>query len=779
MQRNAAMSGMLAFSLVIAAVVRSGAEEIPPLSELRRPPPKVQVEEMIESVRPALVAAENVIGDPLTITPAGAAWYFACNDATAAGGNWGAAPVARFLDETRVKRVFRDNQFNLSTLFTDLPRAVIPQERVAAAQAVLDLASAILPGSSRAAAAAYVNDDGDFSFLFLLDVGVDRNQAFDLMAEWETNLFVNTPGTEADRGDHSTSFLDVWTLPRPAGEERRAEAAAGFHENYAVVSNNAALARRVFALPGNAGDSLAESPYGLRLSASAPTAKDSDLYGYLRLREAMRGFVANRVTYNELVAWANLVGGVDVEDAIYYGVRMVAEGARETYLVPLGGSRSGASVPRSLAAGLRPAGDWTAPTALPYQPSPSRFFSAMFEKGQLGRMVRIENALFGEVALPDFLRVPKEGLSAFSESVIASLTGEIATAYFGADYDQAEASWITVLATQNDITRLLPSSVSVVEKSGVNIHSISRDWRSAISWAAIPETVSKRLKGNFLVFASSGDLLSGAIEQIYSGLVFADNRDFTAAMANAETNQGMLFYLNVPEIAVREFPNLSVMARKYFPRSSGLNSRPPLNLLRRYAAGLLGVVAPGSIENEFLRITVQAPFPSFAAVGLWTVLGYPSSLRASGRDGMAKSRENLQKLWLRLQLFSSRNGHFPLDVDELVADMRTSMTNDEIRDIFTAPGALFRLGQAEAARNSYHYVSGLTPNDEPDIPLIYETEPWSEDFAGMHPADKNTQPRENGAFQSYRQYIRLDGEVVAAPDKVFRERVLKHLEDRE
>jgi hypothetical protein len=765
--------------LTVAASAPGPAQEIPPLSELRRPITKAQVEELAESARPSPVAAGNMIGEPLLVTPAGAAWFFTCNDVRDAAGKWDSSPVAGFLDEPRVKRMFRDNQFNVAALFSDLPRAVIPQERVTAAQAALNLAIAMLPESLKAAAAGYISRDGDFSLLFLFDIGADRNKAFDVLAEWETNLFLTAPGTSTERDEHSGSFLDVWTLPLPAGEERGAEIAAGFHENYAVIANDAALAKRVFALPGNAGDSLLESPYGRRLVASAPTAQGSDLYGFLRLREVIQGLAANPVTHNELVAWANLVGGVDVGDAIYYGVRMVAEGGRETCLVPLGGGRSGASVPRSLAAGLRPAEGWTAPTCMPYQPSPSRFFSAMFEKGQLGRMVRIENALFGEVALPDFLRVPKEGLSAFSESVIASLTGEIATAYFSADYDQSEASWITVLATQNDISRLLPTSVSLTEKAGVNIHSISRNWRSSVSWAAIPQTLSRRLTGNFLMFASSGDLLNGAIEQIFSGLTFSENRDFNNAMANAEANQGLLFYLNVPEIVVREFPNLSVMARKYFPRSSGLNSRPPLNLMRRYAAGLLGVVAPGSIENEFLRITVQAPFPSFGAVGLWTILGYPSSLRSSGREGMAKSRENLQRLWLRLQLFSSRNGHFPIDVEELIADMRTSMTNEEIREIFTAPGALFRLGPAEAARRSYHYVSGLTPNDEPDIPLLYETEPWSEDFSGMHPTESGKPPRETGIFQNYRQYIRLDGEAMAVPEKTFIDRVLGHLKDRE
>ncbi|MDR0362339.1 MAG: hypothetical protein LBJ46_06615 [Planctomycetota bacterium] len=776
MFRHVVLLGGLVIACVATAFARVHAQEVPLLSDLRRKVEAAPVEEMIDSARPAPVTGEKMFSDLLRLAPDGAVWYFSCNDFGTAADNWDETPVARFLAEQRVQNMLRNNQFSIATLFGDLPRAVILQERVAAADAAIGLAARMAPFAKSGATVGYVNEDGDFSFLFLLDIGSRRDAPFDAMVDWETALFLSSPGTSATRGDHSGSFLDVWSIPLSAAEDRKAEVAAGFHENIAVITSDSALGRRVFAQPGN-GESLADSPYGTRLAASSATSADSDFYGFVRIRALLSAFSTNRVTHDALVAWANMVGGVTERDALYYSVRMVRGGARETYLVPLGGN--GATVARTLAGGLRPAQKWTAPSAFPYQPAPSRYFSAVFDKPQISRMLRMEYALFGEIALPDSILVPQEGLQVFSEAVLNSLTGEVATAYFSADYDQPNSSWMTVLAAAGDISSVIPGSVSQVEKSGITIHSVSRDWRTAVSWAVIPESLSKNLQSSFLVFASSGDLISGAIEQIFSGLTFADNRDFNAALASAEDNQGMLFYLNVPEIAVREYPNLSVLARTFFPRSSGLNNRPPLNLLRRYAAGLLAVVSPGSIENEFLRVTVQAPFPSLGAISLMTVLNYPSSLRISGREGMAKSRTNMQKLWLRLQLFSSRNGHFPVDVDELVADMRTSMTNDEIRDIFTAPGAVYQLGRAEATRSSYHYVSGLTPNDEPDVPLIYETRPWGEDFVGMQQPKDNAIRRETGNFEQYRQYIRMDGEVIAVPERIFHERVLKRLEDRE
>ena len=54
------------------------------------------------------------------------------------------------------------------------------------------------------------------------------------------------------------------------------------------------------------------------------------------------------------------------------------------------------------------------------------------------------------------------------------------------------------------------------------------------------------------------------------------------ALAEAEKGQGLLFSVNTPEMLGRQYPNFSQLTRSIYPRSSGLNSRPPLALLRRY-----------------------------------------------------------------------------------------------------------------------------------------------------------------------------------------------------
>ncbi|MCC8189155.1 MAG: hypothetical protein LIP77_00780, partial [Planctomycetes bacterium] len=606
----------------------------------------------------------------------------------------------------------------------------------------------------------------------------DRVPAFSTLGERETYFFLANPGSDVLRGNHAGNFLDVWRVKQRAVDAATAEVAAGFAENVAIVSNNAGLAARSMDLLAG-GANTADSLWGRRLAASLATSTSTDAIAFLRMDKLLQGLAATPLARQSVVNWADFIGhgGRDGE-ALYYGLEFTPDGARETYLLPVSAQTVSASLVELLAKRLRPIEGWSTPMVIPYQPNPSMFFAANLEGRQLGGILRQERRLFGSPGSAESFTVPDAARHLFTSDILALLRGEIGLAFFP---DGDGQSWLMVLPCSSNPEPAFIRSEMKVERSGVTINSRDANWRENVCWAAISQNIFRRLPGDFLVIASHGDLMLATVDQLFNGSTFTNNKDFARAMADAEGNQGLMLYLNIPEIIVRQYPNLSAIMRSLYPRSSGLNSRPPLAMLRRYARGLMAVIAPMGEGDDFIRVTVQSPAPSLGMVAAGVVLGFPTSLRQDGRQAMEKSRENLQTLWLRLQLYASRYGHFPETLEDLAAEMRApGVPNEFIRNLFIAPAALSRLNAREAATQSYQYVSGVTPNDEPDLPIVYEAEPWSEEFTGWYPLTGSGRGRsESGDFVPYRQYIRLDGQVVVMTDKSFRERVLPRLVERE
>ncbi len=777
MTRIGPMAAALSAVLFLAFAAASfGGEATPPLSELRKPVEQVQEENEDEPILPAAVLSANRVADNARLCPPDAVWYLGASDSVRLGGDWNASPLGALMREPAMEQTFRNNRFGLKFLFADLPESVITPDRIDAIAATMELSRAMADMSERMSMACYLGPGGEFNFLFLFDVGLDRIPAFQKMAEWETSFFLANPGSEVQRGDHAGNFLDVWRVGKRAGPGARAEMAAGFAENLAVVSNDPGLASACLALLSG-GDNLADSSWGKRLAASIPASASADLVGFVRMDALLRGLEGTPIARDSVAAWADFLGYGDKGEAIYYGLQFTPEGARETYLLPASGKAEGASLVEVLARRLKPAGNWSAPAVVPYQPNPVFHFAAMLDGRQLGGLLRQERRLFGLSDKADAFTLPPAARRLFTNEMSTLFTGEIGLTFFpGAE---TAGSWLMVLPCSRNPSTLLGKSESTAERNGATIHSAETDWRKAVCWTAAHPGVFRRLNGNFLLIASDGDIMVATLDQLLAGASFASNKDFVQTLSRAEADQGMFFYINMPEILVRQYPGLSHIMRSLYPRSSGLNSRPPLALLRRYARGALAAIAPAAGESEFTRVTVQSPLPSLGALSAGTVLRFPMSLRSSGRAAMETSRDNLKNLWLRLQFYSSRFGHFPDTLDDLVAEMRVGMSDDEIRSLLTAPAALSRLSPEEAAARSYRYLSGVTPNDEPDVPILYEAEPWSEDFAGMYPTQVDRAPAETGDFQPYRQMILLDGKVVVMPERRFREKILPRLSERE
>lgn len=770
---------ILSLSLALALLAPLAfAGEVPLLQDLRKPPePKVTTMAEDEQVLPAPVAAERLVADLGRVCPEGAVWYVSVPDSSRMVSDWDASPIGKFAGERPVRQMFRNNRFGLGYLFSDLPGSTIAPQRVGAVASAMELSGVLAAMSKKMAFASYLNDKGVFSFVFLFDVGTDRVPAFETMAEWETSFYLAFPGTEVVRGDHSGNFLDVWSLrEQEKNALQPAEVVAGFIENLAIVSNDKALAESCMTLL-NGGPSISDSVWGKRLSASLAASSSADAVAYLRMDALLEGLKEMPIARQSVANWADYIGHGGAEgEAIYYGLQFTPDNCRETFLLPSPGAASSSSLVELLAKRLRPVSKWSSVNVLPYQPNPSLFLAAQMEGRQLGGLLRQEQRLFGLSTDSVQFQMPSAIRRLFTNEIVNELTGELGLAFYPG---QNPGSWIMILPCNNNPASFLPRVEREVERSGTVIYSREEEWRTKPCWTVVSQDVFRRVNGYYLVAATEGDLVLSVVDQLISGASFASNRDFTSVLANTESGHGLIFYVNLPEIMVRTYPNLSQLMRSVYPRSSGLNSRPPLTLIRRYTKGVLGAISPSEGDSDFTRVTVQSPVPLMGALAGDIVLRFPMSLRSEGRGSMEKSRENMQALWLRLQLYSSRFGHFPESLDVLMSEMRTTMPPDEVRSLFIAPAALSRLSPEEAMKGSYAYVSGITPNDEPDVPILYEASPWSEDFSGMYPTEPERAPNETGVFQPYRQYIQLDGKIVTMSEKRFQEKVLSRMLERE
>ena len=780
--KSVSSTAAIALAAILAHSLARSGDLPPPLSEIRKPPSETKVEsEEGQLVTPAPVSPAKRIADPARLCPPDPAAYLAVPDAARLSRDLSASSLGKLLAEPAIGNVLRNNRFGINYLFTDMPKSVVSPSRLTAVTAAVEAATAVMAMAQQTSLAVYLGSTGELKFLFLFDVGLDRNPAFDILLDWETSFNIANPGLSPARGNHSGNYLDVWRVGEreSGGEHGYGELAVGFAENIVIIANDAALAAASFALAGGGG-SLADLPLGKRLAASMPASASANLVGFVRVDALLKGLGNSPIARRSVSMWADYLGyGGSQKEAFYYGLEFVANGTRETYLLPNAGQTEDSLI-EVMSKRLKAIDKWLAPAAVPYQPSPSLYFSMFMENRQLGGILRQERRIFGLSENPtDFINLPVWAKAIFTNNLVDQLTGEVGIAFFPTD--ENGYAWLMALPCSGNPATLLPKAASSVENNRTVIYSADQNWRKAVCWSPVPASVFRRLPGDYLLLSSSGDIMLSTLDQLSAGGTFSSNRDFSSALADAEKRQGILFYANVPEMLVRQYPNFSQMARSIYPRSAGLNSRPPLALLRRYIRGAMGVVTPSASAGggEFARLTVQAPFPSLLAMAAGSTLGFPMSLRADGRADMKKSRENMKELWLRMQQFAGRFGHFPETLDELKADIGSELSADEVRELFTAPAALSRMSPEEAAKRSYHYLAGVTPRDEPDIPLIYEAEPWGEDFSGMYPENRNQGPSESGEFLPFRQMILLDGSEYVISERRFKSGLEARLAERE
>ncbi|MCC8190853.1 MAG: hypothetical protein LIP77_09520, partial [Planctomycetes bacterium] len=193
----------LLFGLVLPAYFAL-AVEVPPLDALRKPVEETQ--EVInddEPILPSAVSPERLVTDLARLCPEDPVWFITVPDAARLSADWHASTLGQFTNEAAMEKTLRDNRFGLQFLFSDLPSSVIAPVRITAVASVMELANSLARQSQKMAMAAYVDDDGNLDFLFLLDVGSDRVPAFSTIGEWVPYFFLANPGSDVLRGNHA------------------------------------------------------------------------------------------------------------------------------------------------------------------------------------------------------------------------------------------------------------------------------------------------------------------------------------------------------------------------------------------------------------------------------------------------------------------------------------------------------------------------------------------------------------------------------------------------
>lgn len=754
------------FGLVLGlAIGTAPALDIKLASEVHKVDESAQVEQA--PTYPAPIPAGSLIDNPARLFPPDPVAYVSIGDMNAAGTAWAANKLAEFWTDRRLAVMKENNRFSLRGLYSDLPDTIVSRERVRTAEAVLSLAYDVLPLARKAAFALYIGSDGNLDLLCMFDVGSQRMPAFECLLRWESVFLAENQQAEYRHENHTTNFLDRWWF---AGENKsnKAEMAAGYIENVLVITNSFSLAGRVQGLARN-GASLMDTTLYRKLTSRGFDA----LGGYIRMGALLDGVKNIQGVQREATGWADILGRGPAGDALFYGLKIGKDAMTESVLLPTLGQDQ--SLLGLLQPQMRPCSQWQAVDVIPYIPTPQKYYGVALNPAAIAPIVHGD----WRIATRDgsFLGTPQCVANIVSDRLANELTGEIGLALYApvASSPDGEERWLLVLPCNSNPQNLLPDG-SRVERSGVTIfyqedQETNNGWESSPAWMALRSRQFKNITSDYVVVASEGALLRDVVDQAVAGSTFANDEDFSAAVASVGTNKSLIMYINTNQILVDEYSNISAIYRSLYPRSSGINNRPSLSFLRRFLTPSTGSMRPAGAE-PYAELTIRTPVPLGPAMAAGAVLFCPRNLREDGRRNMDESQGNLANIWTELQLYASRYGRYPKTLQDLVQSFgENTDAGDLMKHRLKAPGN-------HTDEESYGYISGVMPTDESDLPLVYEARAWSEDFKDYYPADGRA-PRESGDYVPFRQYARLDGQIVVMPETEFVEKIKPRIDDRE
>ncbi len=696
------------------------------------------------------------------------------------GRAWDESALSQLLDHKRVQQFLKNNSFTLSNLFTDLPERYSDSESLNLYEAAAHFVRGFLRVDARVMLAAYAGGEKGLQIVFLADIGRDRKAPFEKLETMAEEFLEAHPAFVLEESPRGDDYIDVMH-----GDAGQSHLAFGIVRNYVVISTSAPIARNLIRLGKGNGEGKTLGQAAVYRELAQRTESDAHVRGFADLRALLREVQANQLP--GATEMLNLACDVAGRGVLFYDLRVDRQQIIEHIVSPAQVNTEANELPGIPARLLRvcapPAAEttWTTNKVVPYQPD--LYMAARVQPAAIVDLLASSRALGGSayakqiaISIPPALK-SETGPIQRLKSNFGVLDGEVALALLPAMEDRQP--WLCVLALKDaDAAEGLLQTEKPATVMGGGLRVFSSDssrWEKSPCWTVLRQGKFQSLQASQLVITSSGELLQTIVDQATAvAASLAENREFQAQIKAVGEGQSLIWYYNLPAKVSREYVDLPNHVRTYFPNLQNVSNRPPLSVISKHIFGIAGGVVPkpGDIACHSTVVSPCAVGPSLAGLLL---INLPRWIRERARIYHRNSRENLGRIWLILQNYATQRGHYPESMEELQG---LFPRGDEQRRTFISLAAVEQIGLTEAARNSYSYVLGVRPTDEPNRPILYESGPWHYEYRGiMRP--KGGHPTETGPYTQWRLVLQLDGTIRAYTEDEFQRRILPRIKARD
>lgn len=729
-----------------------------------------------KEIFPRELSAREANTDILEILPQGAVYYFESPNGKILEEKYGNTAIAQLLEEKSVSNFFKQNDFGLSYLLTDLPEEYSSTHMVAIANLYAEMVMEFIDTDGRIAVAGYSEGQDKNYFCFMADIGKRRKPAFDKIQQIIKTAIDNNPEIIQQKVDYKDDYIENIY----AGlNEKRVDLAYGFIKNFLVISNRIDFARTIMQ---NANKGSAEKPLAddkpCRYINSNTNAK-SLLRGYISVTNLKNSSEESEASY--VIGFAeDLTNRV----AVYYDLSTSGETVIENITIPIPSADDTATLASRLNM-ISQKGqklnskNLLSPKLMPVETS---FYLSVKVKPSDMASLLSEERIFGSSKYSDEIAGKRskslmENIRKLAETADETFDGEISFAYLGMGMmGSIDCMACFPLRSTSGLSETLESfGTKPVKSNNVEIYTATGSLEDGQPvWAILSqaETSFRKLGSSFLVCASSGNVMEDIINRIIGGrATLLLNEDFIKQVDQVKESRSLVCYYNIADTIRAAYPNnIRELLQICYPKNQ-IHAMPTLSIINKY---IFGMSVSMSIDEEYgLRFSFSSPMGVIPAVAVPAVLATPVIFRKIEEEDITTERQKLSDLNLALQEYATLYGKFPSTLSRTVdrdAVEKLLPEGQTIEKLLTNSSAAKRLGsEEEAKRNSWIYVRGLRPSDVPSNIILYTSKPFH--YAYRTQAKKYYEP--------FRMVLTIDGNINLYPEDVFVKNILPNIKNND
>lgn len=762
------------------------------------------------------LTVEEAAFDPTDVLPPDPLLYLEAVNGEELVRHVSSSPLVRFLNHDATRRFLDQTSLTLTNLFTNLPPPVIDPAAIRLAGAALRFANLFVGNPGCIRLLIYPPEVGSSAIglpmLFLAEIGRDRTQPFESLLRFAAEV-TKEERLQWKEGERGQDVLDLLQTV-----DGKAEFAFGILRNQVFLATSSALARRIFSVA--AGGEL-ERPFRTTEAYQhlpAHTDSASQIRGFFHLTGFLQTYQSRNLPGP--TEWIDFLGDLLGRNLLYYDLKAEENGIREHFVGTLApGKEEIPTLTQRVSQVCQPVEEgkeWCLSLArlVPHRTEwfftartdPISFLALLREGGFFGGSdyaMQVANAIRevlartlgddlrpdiapvfqGDVALATFAGGEKTRWLLF----LSLADGKRASQLFLAPSPKRrvmDLKGLPVLSRVESPATVAPSSEKTSDRGeGPKKTSPGTADVTGEVWAILDRSAFPNLTMPYLLVASDLEALGDAIDQATVGGSLAEEPDFRAQAAMVGTNLRVMVYYNLPGVLGVQYRTLlEGLVRATFPPSfASIGSLPPSDVMRTFLAGVVGEMEVES-DRSVSRTTLISPMGTLPAFAALLVLHTPRWIRERARNDLLVSREHLQRLWLGLQKYATLYGRFPADLmQERKEILRQcgSLSPEQAESLFLSPAAIPYLGEEEARDSSYRYVTGIRPNDEPDMPILFENGCWHYDYEGQIRPTAGKEPTDTGEYLPWRLVLTLDGTIKEYREEEFQREILPRIEARE